>query len=489
MTITLGLDLATASARCVALDTETGALLASAEEPLPQPVRTSGGVSRQRSTYAAVAHSLLAQVCRVLGSAAQGVAALSVTGTSGTVVPCGVDGTAIGDARLYDDTSAAADVAELDLALAPSLARMLSLHRELQPAQLLSTADVVAASLVGAVVAADTSHHLKAGIDLEWRRWPTAAMTQLGLPTDQLPDLVPPGAVLGVVSPAVASGIGLPAGVRVVAGMTDGCTAQLGAGAVRPGDSLGVLGTTLVLKAVSTANLSAPGEGLYSHLSPAGDYWPGGASNSGAGVLDAQFPRRHLAELDRAAAERGPSSIVRYPLSRPGERFPVADPGLASLSSGEPVDDIDAYRAVLDGVAFVERLGLETLGRSGVTHRRHALAGGAARSAVWNTIRSTVLGPVVPEVVQARGASSASGAAVLAAYALDREAAGDRASLADTVTRLVPTPAPVPADHAEAGRLEESYGRFRSLLAARTPPAPAISAVPAPSPEWRSHHV
>ena len=103
--LTLGIDLATASARCVALDTSTGSVVARADSALSIPQRQPGGVSRQASTYAPVALDLVRQVCEQLGPDAARVAARSVTGTSGTVVPVDRDGSAVGTARLYDDSS------------------------------------------------------------------------------------------------------------------------------------------------------------------------------------------------------------------------------------------------------------------------------------------------------------------------------------------------------------------------------------------------
>jgi len=512
--ITLGIDLATASARCVALDTETGNALATASASLPAPVHSAGGVSRQRSDYARVAFTVISDVCRDLGSAAARVRALSVTGTSGTVVACARDGSPVGDARLYDDDSSGADVTTLGLVGASSLGRMLSLQRELRssggrgPDLMLSTVDVVAAALVGTVVASDTSHALKAGIDIGRRTWPVAAMAALGLPTTGLPDLVPPGHVLGIASSPTAAALGLPVGVLVIAGMTDGCTAQLGAGAVRRGDTLGVLGTTLVIKGVSPVELTTSDGAVYSHLSPSGDFWPGGASNSGAGVLDAEFAGRDLGHLDRAAAERGPSTVVRYPLARVGERFPVADPTLQSVSSGEPVDEVDAYRAVLEGVAFVERLGVETLAGLGIRPSRHTLTGGAGRSATWNTIRATVVSPALTgatgqglvdgaltqattqqpgsRVVHATTAGSATGAAILAANSLSHQ--GSPAALPETVARLVPTPVPVHPDPSQAVQLEQSYTAFLALLDASTRPVQMTSSAEQ-SAERRPHHV
>ena len=518
--ITLGIDLATASARCVAIDGCTGAVLARAHSPLPAPVRSVGGVSRQAADYAAVAFGVIATVCRELASAAARVGALSVTGTSGTVVGCDPRGRPLADARLYDDRSSAGVVTALGVAGGSSLGRMISLQNEIRssghegPVLMRSTVDVVAAALVAGVVASDTSHALKAGIDLRALTWPLEVMTSLGLETAALPELVPPGRVIGLVSPDVAAALGLPTGVCVVSGMTDGCTAQLSTGAIRAGDSMGVLGTTLVLKAVSAVEVRTADGSVYSHLSPAGDFWPGGASSSGAGVLDTEFARRDLGELDAAAFARGPSTVVRYPLARVGERFPVADPTLHSLSSGVPVDEVDAYRAVLEGVAFVERLGLETLSALGVRPHRHLITGGATRSATWNTIRATVLAPLLlggstgsagsagsageegrdglpgeAGVGNVPDGGSAVGAAILAALGLAAAGTnGQPPSLTTTVARLVESPVPVPPDPHQTQQLDQSYGVFLALIGANAPTNQTTSSAEQ-SAEGRPHHV
>jgi xylulokinase len=456
--LTVGVDLATASARCVALDADTGRVVAQVKSSLPAPERRVGGVSLQDPAHAAVALELLRRVCGELGRQAAHVAAVSVTGTSGTVVPVDAQGAAVGTARLYDDSSEAGALSEADASGAATLGRVFALHREHSDACWASTADVVNAALVGGTVAADTSHWLKAGIDLGSRTWPVDAMHALGLDADRLPDLVLPGTPLGTVDPAVAHDLGLPPDVVVVAGMTDGCTAQLAAGAVRDGDTMGVLGTTLVLKAVSQAPITFDDGGVYSHLAPDGRFWAGGASNSGAGVLAQEFPGRDLPTLDAAVADVV-ATYVRYPLAVAGERFPVSDRTLPPLADGQPQSELDAYRAVLEGVAFVERLGLDRLHSLGVTPTRHVLAGGATASEVWNRIRATVLEPLVPVSV-ARSASSGIGAAILAAHAV---AAGDP-SLGETVDRLIPTPEPVEPVAAQRNSLERAYRRFVDLL-------------------------
>ncbi len=147
--------------------------------------------------------------------------------------------------------------------------------------------------------------------------------------------------------------------------------------------------------------------------------------------------------------------MLRYPLSGTGERFPLADPGATGFRTGTPADEVEAYRAVLDGVAFTERFGLEALADLGVQSGRHRLAGGASRSAVWNRIRATVIGATV--TVPA-AATSGVGAAVLAAAGLSGR------PLAEVAAELVSAGPAVDPDPLSGNRLDEQYHQWRTEL-------------------------
>ena len=197
-------------------------------------------------------------------------------------------------------------------------------------ARYLATVDVVLAALGGAGLPGDTSHHLKAGIDPASADWPTELLARCTSTAPQCPTWstrVSRSAPCCLRSP-------LNSACRrraLVSGMTDGCTAQIAAGAVRPGDTVGVLGTTLVLKAVADSSVADPSGAVYSHYAPDGRWWAGGASNAGAGVLAVEFPDCDLARMDHEAEWHGPARALRYPLAGIGERFPVDRPGPARL--------------------------------------------------------------------------------------------------------------------------------------------------------------
>lgn len=466
MTIVLGIDLATADVRVQAVDVETGASLVELRRALEV---TGAGRSRtQPARYGEYARGLVAAVAARLGARVSEVRALSITGTSGTVVPVDASGCPVGDAVLYDDPRGGKELralAEAGLAHRPSvaLARAAWMHRVSPAACYVFTPDVVAAALAGHLLPSDTSHALKSGIDPVTGTWDLAALSVVDLPIEYLPELVAPGRVIGEIGNAAS--LGLPASVAIVSGMTDGSTAQIATGAVVEGDTVGVLGTTLVLKAVANRDIVDGATGIYSHVGPDGLFWPGGASNTGAGVLRIGVtaglaPAEHIAEITTF----GPAGVITYPLARPGERFPIFSPEFPGFSvsldgSEQDTDDpVARFRAIYEGVAFVERLGLERLSELGVERRRHFLAGGAAASEVWNRIRATVLDQ--PGIVS-EGAGSARGAAAIAATAIGAE------SLTTVSERFSGARSIVEPDESQAEAMVERYRAFRTALDAR----------------------
>lgn len=466
MTIALGIDLATADARVVAV-TGDGEVLLERGAPLPPVASPVEGAREQDPTYLPTVIDLLGAVAGDLGVRADEVVALSVTGTSGTLVPCDRTGRPTGPALLYSDQQSGREAARLrDHGVAATATSPMARigHLVGDGAELVQhTPDVVHAGLLGHVAPTDTSHALKAGIDPAGRTWDGAALEVLGVTEDAVPALVHPGTVLGTLSAQSAERTGLPRTVRVVAGMTDGCTAQIAAGAVAAGHSVGVLGTTLVLKAVAEHDVRGVGGALYSHYAPDGSWWPGGASNVGAGPVRAEFGGTSpdaLARLEAEASALGPAPAVAYPLRGRGERFPFSRPQAEGFILGRVDDPVAAYRTFLEGVAFVERIALDTLRAHGVSLRLHHLAGGGSRNRLWSRIRATVL--ELP-VVRAHRAGSAFGAALLAL------AGHEGAPLADVVARVLPTTnddvvEPLPD---ERDRLLDNLGRLREELVRR----------------------
>jgi len=99
----------------------------------------------------------------------------------------------------------------------------------------LGTKDYVNFRLTG-VKATDNSYASGTGVyDLASRAYSPAFLAASGLDARVFPRIVPSTAVLGEVLPAVAAELGLPPGVKVVAGGVDNSCMALGAGAFREG--------------------------------------------------------------------------------------------------------------------------------------------------------------------------------------------------------------------------------------------------------------
>lgn len=424
--IWLGLDLGTQSARAVAVSAN-GAILAGASRPL-----TSHRDGPRHEQDPGQWWDALALACRetLAGLKRQPIGGLALCGTSGTVLLVDSAGEPVSPALMYDDSRAVDDARRANEAGAavwdslgyrmqpswalPKLLWLLREHGEdARGARLAHQVDFVTRRLIGREVPADGSHALKTGYDLLHDAWPHDVMTALGVPVEMLPDVVRCGSRLGAVGAAGAEATGIREGTPVIAGMTDGCAAQLAAGALSEGSWNSVLGTTLALKGVASELIRDPLGTVYSHRSPDGRWLPGGASSVGAGVLSTRFAGRDLQELDRRAAQREPAGVLAYPLVASGERFPFAAPQAEGFMLGEPQDEIDHYAALLQGVAYIERLCFDHLDRLGApTDGQLSLTGGATRSRYWCQLRADVLGRAValPEHAEA-----ALGMAVLAA--------------------------------------------------------------------------
>jgi sugar (pentulose or hexulose) kinase len=448
----LGIDLGTQSVRALVVD-GTGQVLGSGSAPLTG--RRSGTRHEQDpgEWWDAVGTASRAALS---GGASGRIAGLAVCGTSGTVLLTDGSGRPVGPALMYDDGRAAEEAArarEAGLLVQNGwgLPKAMWLLRAYDGAgrarendgagrargydrsrdvRLAHQPDVIVTRLTGHPTPTDSSHALKTGYDLERAAWPSAELAELGIPDGLLPVVVPPGTRLGEVGPAAAERTGIPAGTPVIAGMTDGCAAQIASGALREGSWNSVLGTTLVLKGAASRPVRDATGVVYNHRAPDGSWLPGGASSVGAGALAAYLPGASPAAMDRAAAAFEPASVLAYPLASPGERFPFLAPDATPFVLGEPACDADLWAALLQGVGLVERLCLDYLHHLGAPlDGPLTFTGGAARSAYWNQLRADILGrPArVPEQTE-----PALGMAALAAYG-----AGAAATLADAADRMV----------------------------------------------------
>jgi len=401
----LGVDLGTQSVRALAVS-RTGLIVGQGAHP----VTTRRDGPRHEQDPEEWWHATVF-ACReaIADLPASSIQSMAVGGTSGTILLVDRSGKALTSGLMYDDSRAvnesrsvneagASTWASLGYRMQPSWALpkllwLLRENRDLIPcARLAHQTDFINVRLAGHEVAADSSNSLKTGFDLIRETWPWEVLHALRIPDHIMPAVVRSGTQIGTVCRGAAAMIGIPAGTPIIAGMTDGCAAQIAAGALEVGTWNSVLGTTLVLKGVTAELVRDPAGVVYSHRSPDGNWLPGGASSTGAGILTQRFPGRDLDVLSVRAADREPATVIAYPLVSRGERFPFTAPDAEGFVLGSPTDEIDLYAALLQGVAFAERLCFDSLDRLGAPIGGDLIfTGGATRSRYWCQLRADIL--------------------------------------------------------------------------------------------------
>ncbi|MFM7265287.1 MAG: sugar kinase, partial [Cyanobium sp.] len=253
---------------------------------------------------------LVALVARLPEERRRRVAALSLDGTSGTLLLCRPDGSLLtghlGQALPYSLACPEQAEAMAGLALegpaasaSGSVARALRLLEQAQaagesgPLWLRHQADWLMGWLLADWRWGEEGNNLRLGWDLQGCRWGGQLAAQAW--SSALPQVCRSGEILGGLAPAAAATLGLPPGAQVVAGTTDANAAVLAADPAA-GDGFSVLGTTLVLKQFVAEPIQGPGVSCHR---VGGRWLVGGASNAGAGVLLRFFSADQLDDLSR----------------------------------------------------------------------------------------------------------------------------------------------------------------------------------------------
>jgi xylulokinase len=313
--------------------------------------------------------------------------------------------------------------------------------------------------------------------DLAARTWSPEILDRLSIDPGRLPPTFEGPDVTGVVDDSAAEATGLGAGTPVVAGGGDQSANAVGVGAVAPGVVALSLGTSGVVFATTDGPAIEPQGRVHSfcHAVP-GRWHMMGVMLSAAGSLrwlrDAVAPDISFDRLVEGAAEvaAGSDGLVFLPYLT-GERTPHPDPLARGAFVGLTVrhDLRHMTRAVLEGVAFGLRDGLDLMTAAGLPKPTEIRAsGGGTRSELWRQVLADVLEARIATVATEEGA--AYGAALLGAvgagwYPSVEEAAGATVQV---------TPAAEPSG--AASRYQAAHATYRELYPALAPTFRSIAA-------------
>ena len=305
----------------------------------------------------------------------------------------------------------------------------------------------------------------------------------LAIPMERgwLPDLVPPGAELGRISAAAAEATGIPAGLPLIAAAGDKACEVLGSGALQPHVGAISLGTTAtfntthrryteVIPMVPPYPAAVPG--MYSlEVQVYRGYWMiewfkrefGGAEVARA--REAGVDTEPLFDELIAATPPGAMGLMLQPFWSPGVRFPGPEAKGAVIGWGDVHTRAHLYRAILEGLAYALREGMErTAKRTKVPVTEVRVSGGGSQSPAAIALTADIFG--LPASRPHTHETSGLGAAIDAAVGLGLHP--DFESAVRAMTRVAETRDPDPATRAMYDDLYRSvylrlYDRLKPL--------------------------
>jgi xylulokinase len=310
--------------------------------------------------------------------------------------------------------------------------------------------------------------------DMRFNTWDAPLLDYLGVEVAQLPVAHPPGAAIGAVTAEAADACGLCPGLPVVAGVGDGQAGGLGADVAEPGRAYLNLGTAVISgtyaadyvvdRAFRTMTGGVPGSYSLETVLLGGTYtvsWFVETFAAEAGTTSTQLLDRYDAALDGVPPGAEGLMLVPYWNSAMNPYWDAKASGMVVGWRGVHTR-AHLYRAILEGVAFEQRLhteGVEAALGEPVAH--YVAMGGGARSDRWRQIIADVTGKPVYRAGSTEAA--ALGAGILAAAGLGLHPDVQTASTA--MSGAAPAPlTPDPAAHEFYSRLYE--GVYRHLFPA-----------------------
>ncbi|MCB9340235.1 MAG: gluconokinase [Lewinellaceae bacterium] len=251
--------------------------------------------------------------------------------------------------------------------------------------------------------------------------WFQPSLDFAGIDLYQLPQPVPPDFNLGAFRQAF-SYLGISPETPFIIGASDGCLANLGAGASEPGEAVLTIGTSGALRMNNARPVMDPKERIFNYLLEKDSYVSGGASNNG-GVVYEWFTRQFFGTgpaaksmVSRQAAVQGlPAGsegllFIPYML---GERAPVwnarATGGFFGLKKLHTKAHL--HKAVLEGIVLNMAIVGEVLEQVAAPMEVIYANGGFTKMPVWVQMAADVFGKKI--TVTESGDASAFGAALL----------------------------------------------------------------------------
>ncbi len=321
-------------------------------------------------------------------------------------------------------------------------------------------------------------------LDMRSFDWSDEVIGEVGLERGHLCELAPPGSVVGELGDEVAKEVGLPSGLPVVGGAGDGQAAGLGANITEAGRAYLNLGTALVSGTYSDdyawgrefRTLAGPIPKTYvpETLLRGGTYTIDWFVENFGGIRAQELGLDLSAEeILEAAASRvvpGADGLVLLPYLNAAST-PYWDSQARGVMFGLRGEHKKAhvYRAVLEGLAFEQRLETEGMEKAiGQPVEKFFAMGGGSRSPLFCQIVADITGRPVTSCKEVE--TTCLGAGMMASAALDGS------ELRDVAATMSGEGATYEPDEKRAALYDQLYNDvFAQLYTRLSPLFPALA--------------
>ena len=481
--ICLGIDCGTQGTKTLAVEIETGKVVAQASRAYGLlPGLPAGAAEQDPACWWQAVQETFDELLAALGDRRGEVAGIGISGQQHGFVAMDKDGQVIRPAKLWCDTSTAEEceivrsqvggkaalISEAGNDLPPGFtaSKILWLKRH-EPqnyarlATVLLPHDFLNFQLTGELSMEYGDASGTGLLDVRQRRWSKKVVDLIDPDLfNKLPPLRSSKQAAGTLRQELATRWGLESGVVVSAGGGDNMMGAIGTGNVSDGRITASLGTSGTIYAFSSKPVIDP-EGEIAAFCDSTDGWLPLVCTMNVTVATEMVRKLFgwdVKKLDQAVATvpAGSDGLLFLPYLQ-GERTPNL-PGATGVWHGMTLANATPAhiaRAAMEGATLGLAYGLRRLVELGVQATEIRLTGGGSKSAVWRQICADVFGCPVSTLSCAEGA--ALGGAIQAAACAG---AGDVRALANRLASVNPAESVVPKP--------ESVATYRQLLDKQT---------------------
>ena len=281
-------------------------------------------------------------------------------------------------------------------------------------------------------------------------------LNAIGISESQLPELVEPCTVAGLLLDSLSQRLGVQSGTKVNVGTLDHFAGMIGTGNTCPGGITLSTGTVMALAAM--CGKPAPKScGIAMHYGFLPDTHVMLPVAESGGVSLEWFRRSCMGdtsydEMNAELAQRQPNELLFLPYLV-GTNSPEFDSDATGAFWGlrQEHDAIDMAGAVMEGVSFVLRKNCDYIAKNGLTPTAIIATGGGAKSSIWCQLQADITG--LPVRIPKEKEAACLGAAIIAGVSDGRfesyeAAAGECVAM---IQEYTPNP---------TARLERKYKRF-----------------------------